>query len=353
MLVYWTMYVVPAFSAMIASTRAPGTRVASSVPLYFVALAYVLLIGLRFEIGPDWFTYENIVGNISLEDLGTSMSYGDPAFSFFAWVSTRIGAETYGANLVCGLILVIGVVQFCRKQDDVWLAISAAVPYLIIVVGMGYVRQSAAIGLLLLALVQFEKGAFVRSLGYLAVAALFHASVIVVAPIFALAVVRKHAALIVPAGLIAVILFVVLLQSRLDSFYVIYVEAEYDSSGAAVRLLMNAVPAIIFIIYRKSFPGAAWSRSLWFLFSIMSLALIAMLRVSPSTTLLDRVGLYFVPIQLYVFGNLSTAMRLRGGRRPFVNFASVLYYAVVLFVWLNFASHAELFLPYRFLPLER
>jgi hypothetical protein len=30
----------------------------------------------------------------------------------------------------------------------------------------------------------------------------------------------------------------------------------------------------------------------------------------------------------------------------------LLYYGVVLFVWLNFATHAQYWLPYRFYPLE-
>ncbi len=43
-----------------------------------------------------------------------------------------------------------GLVQFCRKQPLPWLALAVAAPFIIIVVGMGYTRQSVALGFILL-----------------------------------------------------------------------------------------------------------------------------------------------------------------------------------------------------------
>lgn len=352
MFLYWSMFLFPAAFALVAGPRSRQRNTLNTVALVLIFLLFAIAIGLRYEVGGDWFNYEIIVALTSYEDFFEAITGGDPAFSFVAWVSARIGAEAWGPNLVCGTILTFGLVQFCRRQDDVWLALTASVPYLVIVVGMGYVRQAAAIGLILIALNRFERGAFTRSFGWILGAALFHASAICVAPLFVLAIVRKRAILIVPMTVATALLFVVLLSDRVDTLYENYVVAEYDSSGAMVRLLMNAVPAALCIFYRKSFPGSEWSRTLWRLFSLLSLILVVIVMLTASTTIIDRIGLYFIPIQLYVFGNLSAAMKVRQNGRTFVTGVTVAYYTLILFVWLNFATHAAKWVPYRFMPFE-
>lgn len=352
MLTYWTMFAFPATFALVSATRERRLNTLDIFGLVFVFLMFAVLIGLRYEVGADWFNYEVIVGQISLEDLGTSLSYGDPGFSLIAWIATRIGAETYGTNLFCGIALAAGLIAFCRRQDHVWLALAAAVPYLVIVVGMGYVRQGAAIAFVLVALSRFERGRFARSFAWLIVASFFHASAVIVAPLMALAMVRKRPILIIPGAIASVALFAFLLQGRIDGFYANYIEAEYDSSGAMIRLIMNAVPGILFIKYRKSFLATPQSRDLFLLFSILSLVLVVAVAVSPSTTLIDRIGLYLIPVQIYVFGNLASAMGLHGKGRFGLSVLTVGYYSAILFVWLNYATHAELWVPYRFLPFE-
>lgn len=352
MLVYWTMFALPAFFAMLTGPRRPNRNALNVIGLFLVFILFAVLIGLRFEVGADWKNYEEIIGYIALETFGETLSIGDPGFNTVAWIATRIGAEVYGANLVCGTILVIGLIRFCQRQDNVWLAIAAAVPYLVIVVGMGYVRQGAAIGFILLALANLETKAYARSFGWLVAAATFHATSIVVLPFIALALARKRLVLVVPVALVSPVLFFFVLRSRIDMFQTNYIEAEYDSSGALVRLLMNAVPALLFIVYRQRFVVSDAGRALWLYFSIASLLLIGIVLISPSTTIIDRIGLYFIPLQLYVFGNLAQALRADGRGRTVVVAAVLFYYMAILFVWLNFATHAALWVPYRFLPLE-
>lgn len=352
MFVYWTMYAFPALFAIISGRREGRTNTLSAIGLAVIGLMFVVLIGLRYEVGADWFSYELIVSSIKYEEFGTALGFGDPGFNLIAWVLSRMGADLYGANFFCGLVLVTGLVIFCRQQEDVWLAITAAVPYLLIVVGMGYVRQGAAIGFIMIALTRFDRGDFARAFGWIGVAGLFHASAVVIAPFLGMAIVRKRPILLVPGAIVSVLLFVLLLQKRVDSFYTTYVEAEYDSSGALVRLLMNAVPALIFLVYRKRFPASEWSRVLWTFLSAVSLLLVVVVVLTPSTTIIDRVGLYLIPIQIYVFGNLAFALRTTGQARFAVIVLALGYYAAIQFVWLNFATHAEYWLPYRFAPLE-
>lgn len=352
MIIYWAMYGFPALFALVSQSKNRVLNTLDKFGLVLIFLLFTILLGLRFEVGADWFNYESILYQVAIEDLATAMSYGDPGFSLVAWIATHIGADVYGANLLCGIALITGLIMYCRQQDQVWLALAASVPYLVIVVGMGYVRQGAAIGFVLLALTYFERGSLPKTIGAILVAGLFHASAVCVAPLVGLAFVRKRPILIIPGAIASVGLFLLLLQERLDVFYSNYVEAEYDSSGALVRLLMNAVPASLFLAYRKRFSTSPPSRVLYLLFSSLSLVLVAAVAVSPSTTLLDRLGLYLIPIQIYVFGNLAKAMDLQNKGRFGMTVVAVGYYAAILFVWLTYATHSEYWVPYRFLPFE-
>jgi len=156
---------------------------------------------------------------------------------------------------------------------------------------MGYVRQSAAIGFILLALVHFERGSFGHFAKWMVLATLFHVSAICVLPLAVFALVRKHPWWFVPLAGVGTLLYVYLLAPRLDRFYENYVEAEYDSSGAAIRLAMNAIPAVLFLIYRKRFPVSDNGKAIWTLISVLALGLVALVVISPATTAIDRVGL--------------------------------------------------------------
>jgi hypothetical protein len=72
--------------------------------------------------------------------------------------------------------------------------------------------------------------------------------------------------------------------------------------------------------------------------------------VSPSSTAVDRVALYWIPLQLFVLSRLPDAMSQRPGLNSIWVQLVVAYSAAVLFVWLFFASHAFAWLPYQFYP---
>ena len=80
--------------------------------------------------------------------------------------------------------------------------------------------------------------------------------------------------------------------------------------------------------------------------ALLALACVGWLMVSPSSTAVDRVALYLIPLQLFVFSRLPDLMGRGRGLRNWV-MAVVAYYTAVLFVWLNFATHSQYWLPYQ------
>ena len=57
-------------------------------------------------------------------------------------------------------------------------------------------------------------------------------------------------------------------------------------------------------------------------------------------------AIYFIPIQIAVFSRLPSLIRGRTNAE-IITIGTVVGYALVLFVWLNYATHAQYWLPYR------
>lgn len=219
------------------------------------------------------------------------------------------------------------------------------------VVMMRYTRQGAALGLGMLALAALSRARLRQFLAWALLAATFHKSAVVLIPLAALGRSRNRLVLLFWAGVIGAVAYWVFVQDHIDALYTNYVEAEYQSTGALVRLAMNAVPAAILLIWRRRFTLIGDEQRVWLWVAIVALALVALYPIVPSSTALDRLGLFVIPLQLMVFSHLLDVFGQRGRGNGFWVFAVLAYYALVEFVWLNYATHAPYWLPYQFYPL--
>ena len=179
MLTYWLMYFIPVSMALFLGQK----QQVKSLPWVLIGIFFVLLIGYRYEVGGDWFNYmrhyDYVVG-IPLKD---AMYGGDPGHKFLNWLSAKWNLGVYGTNVFYGAIFMWGLIKFSRQQTYPWLAIAVAVPYLIIVVVMGYSRQAVAIGLFLLAVTYLDKEKFGIYVILILIAALFHKTALLLLPL--------------------------------------------------------------------------------------------------------------------------------------------------------------------------
>ncbi len=350
---YWFLFGVVAWLATtrlrpVSSVGSPSRRWPGWWRVVFVLL--VLMIGLRHEVGGDWFTYIEHITKASYETLVDAVGKDDPAYSLLNWLAARSGLGTYFVNTVCAAIFSWGLVVFCRAQPRPWLALVVAVPYLVTVVAMGYTRQGTAIGLVMLGLVALSDRKLLRFVVFVALAALFHKSAVILMPLAVLAGTRNRLWTVFWVGLSTALLFVLLLQESVEALTVNYIEAEYQSQGAAVRVAMNALPAVLFLWFRRRFVMPPADRTFWTWMSLGALGFVGLLLVSPSSTAVDRVALYWIPLQLFVLSRLPNALGKPDGLNGTLVRWVVAYSAAVLFVWLFFATHAVYWLPYQFYP---
>jgi len=126
---------------------------------------------------------------------------------------------------------------------------------------------------------------------------------------------------------------------------------ELASGGTLIRVAINSVAALVFLAMRKMLELPPLHLKLWTLMSIIALLFIPAFVLSPSSTAVDRLALYFMPIQLMAFGYLPSAM-LKWGLRSVATLFLVFGYAVLMFVWFKYSPWSHAWLPYKFYPLE-
>jgi len=345
MLVFWAMFAVAAWGVLV-----PGSlpKAQARFMWWFVGLTFAVLIGLRHEVGGDWFNYLPQLTRASGMTFPEALAMGDPGhYVLNMWVAS-LGGDIYVVNLIYALVLMWGTMVFCRRQPGPWLALMVAVPYMLIVVGMGYTRQSAALGFALLGLVALGEHRVRTFVICVALGALFHKSAVLLLPIAALASSRNRVLTAVIVGVTAFLLYFLLLLDSADQLWRNYVEERMQSQGGLIRVLMNTLPAILLLVYRRKLVPDPQERKLWLLIAVFALACAPL--VPLASTAVDRVALYLIPLQLFVFSRLPRLATTIQGRTTLV-LGIVIYSAAVLFVWLNFATHAPLWTPYQFMPL--
>jgi hypothetical protein len=343
MFVYLGLFAYFAVGALMTAFR--GIR--RQGHLWIPAIILIVLIGFRWKIGTDWNVYEIILQS-SLASGGSFANLSsEPAYQLLNWIAATMGWGLWFPNLICATIFIYGLIVFCREQPNPWLGLVVATPYLIIGVGMGFTRQSAAVGLVMVALVQFTKGKYARVFVSIGLGAMFHISAIALAPLFAIASVRRT----VITGLLLVVFGFVLyfaFSERIAERMSEYSTYQYSAAGVIPRLIMSAIAAAIFLIWRRRFTARTDELRLWTLMSIVTFMTFPMLFAVSSTTIVDRLGIFLVPIQIFVLSRLPVVFGQGSRTNLAIVVVIILYSLAAELVWLNFGNEAKYYwIPYR------
>ncbi len=340
MLIYWLMFFSPAMMALFMGRK---TRI-KSTPLLLLGSFFILLIGFRFEVGGDWGTYLHHYTQTMNITFNEALKGKDPGHQALNWLMARWDMGVYGVNFVYGAVFMIGLIKLCREQVYPWIAMTAAVPYMVIVVAMGYSRQSMALGIFMWAITYLQKGKLWTYVVLILIAALFHKTAIILLPLGMFLYekgVLLRILMIVPIFYGAWDLLVADSQSNLIHEYI---DKDMQSTGAKIRVAMNFIPALILLNYRKEWKRSFNDYSFWFWVAVGSI--FAMALVGVASTAVDRIALYFIPIQLVVYGRLPYLAKDKTSPSV-MKIMIVAGYLAALFVWLNFATHARYWIPYQ------
>ena len=340
---YWFMFIIPAFVALSNSSRER-----SWPPWIFVGIVFTVVIGFRYHVGGDWNNYlpryEQEIGKAFSDPIR-----GDVGYVLLNRLMAQLDWEIYGVNLICGLLFTVGLIVFCRCLYRPWLGFAVAVPYLIVVVAMGYSRQGVALGLIFWGLAFLEKGRFIPYMLFIAVAASFHKTAVIMVPLGLFLYRQGWFFRLVAVGLLTFGLWNAFVEQESAHLWNAYVEQQMQSQGAQIRVAMNFVPAALLLANWKQWKSAYPNALLWFWMSLAAIACVVL--VNFASTAVDRMALYLTPLQVVVFSRLPYLVRKRYHPDTVVTWI-LLGYGAVLFVWLNFGTHARFWLPYRNILFE-
>lgn len=342
---YWALLTFFVIGALSSQPKGAADQFAPGLLLGAVIIG--LMVGFRFEVGADWQAYDLIFRLTHFMTFEDVISQGEAGFMTLNWLVQSIGAGVWLVNLVCGSFFAWGLYRFCRAQPDPWLCMVIGIPYLVVVVAMGYTRQAAALGFIMAGIAQFSRGSgLVRVLSYIVAAATFHATAVAVVPLIVFARPRPGLFGFAGATLGALALYFAFLASSVDKFVRNYIEAEYNSQGAIIRVALCVIPALIFLSSRSRFRFSSSDELLWRNYSLAALTAGVLVFLSPSTTAVDRIALYLIPLQLVILSRVPGAyLQPDSGR-----FLIILFSCTIQFVWLNFAAHANAWVPYQLYP---
>ena len=363
---YLVLYLLAAFIAYQAPPATISGKTRGDGAFIGALIILTILIGYRYQVGGDWeayILYFNIARRMTFDQLLTQK---EPAYQILNWISAELGWGIWGVNVVSGLIFSWGLIAFCRGRRRPWLALAVAIPYIVIVVAMGYTRQSIALGLEMLCLVALLRGSNSIATIYAALAVPFHTSALVLLPLPVLVARSNKYLTALAVCFIGGAVYYSISEKTTDylvTTYVTNINAAMQSEGALIRLSMNLVSALLFIIWRKRFQFSETEARLWTMLSIASFGLMALYIATPASTAADRIGLYLLPLQVAVFAGLpdifyakarpASPRNLRsppprsGKNEKIILMAVLLYYGAVLFVWLSFGNYSAYWQPYR------
>lgn len=318
--------------------------------IIFVALTG--MIGLRHEVGGDWAAYIEHIEITRNQTLIEALSWGDPGYNFLNWLNARFFIEPYFVNLICAGIFAFGLIKFSRSLPNPWIPLVIAVPYLVIIVAMGYTRQATAVGLLMLGLSALKSGKAGFLLVCIVAAMLFHktAAILLILPMMYM----SRSQQLVFLGLAGALLLAAWTRfnSIINTLISGYIDAEYSSTGALIRLSMNALPALIYLFFSRHFELKDKERSVWRIMSFLAIILMAAYFISPSSTALDRISLYLIPLQLFVASHLVATKGGGNWSTPVIYIIIVIYAFFIQFVWLFFAANRTAWIPYQLTHIQ-
>lgn len=342
MIIYALIFLFPAFLA-IANIQL-NSALAKSF-FYLFCFVLIIFVGLRFENGVDWWNY--LIFQLSYEDITFKEVFDrqDPGYGLLNWLSYKLfDGSIFFVNFVSALIFITGLAVFCKTMPSPWLALAISISFLVIVMGMNYTRQSAALGFGLIALTSLFKKKNIMFFVYMFFAMSFHKSAIVLLPLALLGLQNR---LIVFTALLflAPLFYFVFVSTYIEAQVALYLgNGGMDSGGAYVRVSLNLIASIFYLLYRKQVNLPSHIQLIFDAMAAINFFLFLMLFVFPSTTIIDRFALFFTPIQLFIFSALPYILK------PFALSASIILivYGAQLFIWLSYSTYAILWIPYNF-----
>jgi len=297
--------------------------------------AMCIFIGLRDQVGADWGSYKVIFTMISKMPFIATLFIAEPLYGLCNRFVYLAGGDIHLVNLICAIILLVCLFNFSRLVDlDSNLVLFIATPYILFVIGMGYTRQSVALGLVLNAVGYLRHRREGMFYFFVVLGTLFHYSAIVLILLWWLKNFKRIALVVGLLAIASPVLFKFVSGGRYMLLY--FGNNAVQSHGVWMRLLLVFLGFLVIVSQKVRWARETQLRKVIFRGAI-ALGVLAIVGFFLSTVA-DRICVYLSFIYLLGIGSV-----IRYAMRPF-KFLSV-YFVVCLtyglfFVWFGLSTFA-------------
>lgn len=350
---YWVIFFLPMLVPVLNFFSSSKSQLSKKIFWNLIILIFILFIGLRRATNNDWFFSKEIfdvINTYSISDIGI-IPFGsfmrEPVYEFFSWLVGKLGLGYYGLNTIFAIIFMTALSKFALRQPKPWIVLVISVPYMILVLAMGFTRQATAFSFILLAIMSLSDQKKISFLFWIFCATLFHNSSIIMSLLIFLTDPKLKIKNLVWPLLFFLTLTYFFYSNIKDLFHVYLGAGQYMfSKGAWIRLAMSLIPVLIFFKYSDYLTKNKTEKSIFLWISIFIVACIPLAFIASAFT--DRLLIYFMSIQLFVYSRILFVPVLNQWSK-FAIFAIVFFYASYMFFWLKFSPSADYYLPYKFI----
>ncbi len=325
----------------------------SNLFLFTYLFILILFIGLRHQVGGDWYQYSHIYANpyqFSVLDFSIRNDY---FYNYLSFLFYNFGLSYHYLNFLLAIFFVISVYKFCKLQPSIALSLIISFPIIIMIMGMGFARQGIAFAFVLFAMVSFIKENKIGFLTFAITAILFHKSAILILGIYPF--IDKEIKYLQIFFIFLIGLFIIyILRGDFYNLYDNYLGSNLNtnaeerkslnSQGAPIRIALNFLASIIYLVFMREISQNSNEKKLC-IFIVICVFILLVLAIKYSV-FADRINYYLTPIQIIVFSRLPFIFNKKP-TQEFFTFSIASFYIAILIIWINFSVHAHAWLPYQ------
>lgn len=321
----------------------------------------------RYQTGGDWKQYYILFESYRASNISFNLLEENKLYKIISWFFSNFFNSFFLHNIFLSLLFVISFYIFIKKYNkNTITSIIILYPIGILLLVMGYIKQSLALTFLFLFIVAFLNKKKVLSIIFFLLGCLSHLSLIVFLPILLALIKNKYSIKInnyftylfskhLTKYFISIIIFILYLLNVLIFFelqilnlvefqriffdfpiiqnFEHYAQTEIESKGSIIRISLAIISIFFCIIYFERLVNMD-NESTIFIYFLLLFITILILNLLISSTIADRLNLYTIPFQIIIITKVIELFK----NKLLLKHLIITPYFIYLFVWINYSS---------------
>lgn len=358
MIFYFIPLVFLSFLTAFENLNKFRTILKNSYFYYSLALFFILFIGLRHEIGCDWYQYIemfNIYQKLTFQEMLQQNFFENQLHTlqeFGHIFLTTLSRNIYVLNLIYAIIFTIPIFYYASFTKNKYLSLLVSYPYYMIVVGMGPLRQGACISILMISILLVSKKKYYLHSFLSTISLTIHQFSLPFNLLILLPFIRKISKLKLTKRTLLIIMVLIILfiygspamWNKIYFYTKIYSFNMNPAKGAIYTWFLLFVPNLIFIKNQSKFKLSDDLRKIFVTLAITEFTLFPI--VFFNSVVAYRLLLYIFPSTIFITSQIPNSGIIRDMNSLILN-SIILSSFLTLFIWLKFAYHSYCWVPYK------